>query len=259
MRQWMVLYEKEMLEMWRGGKWIWVPIVFLILGLTQPISSYYLPEILNAAGGLPEGAVIQIPLPKPPEVLVETLSQYGTMGILILVLAMMGIVSSERTGGVAAMILVKPVKFASYITAKWAGQLTLGLVSFAAGYGISWYYTGILIGSVDAGKALAGFAVYSLWLVFVMTLTLLLSTCLRGNGAVAFVTLFIAAALSIVSTIFKRYMGWSPGRLSDHAGSFLVTGSGQSAFTASLIVTVLLIGAMVAAAVYVLRHQEFPE
>jgi len=258
-RQWWVLYQKEMTEMWRNGKWLWVPVVFVLLGIMNPISSYYMPEILKSAGNLPEGAVIQIPMPKPPEVLVETLSQYGTLGVLILVLASMGVVSAERTSGIAAMILVKPVSYFSYITAKWAGLLSLMAVSFSAGYFAAWYYTEALIGPVELSRVASGFLVYGLWLIFVLTVTMFMSIWLKGGGAIAFITIAITAALSILTGLFSRYMTWSPSRLAGHAGSFLTEGTAASRFGLTLGITALLIVVLLAAGVSLFRRQELVE
>jgi ABC-2 type transport system permease protein len=43
MSQFLVLFRKEMLELWRSYKWLWVPLVFLFLGIIQPAATYYLP------------------------------------------------------------------------------------------------------------------------------------------------------------------------------------------------------------------------
>lgn len=259
MRQWLVLYRKELLEMWRSGKWLWVPVVSILLCVTNPVSSYYMPQILDKAGNLPEGTIIQIPVPKASEVMASTLSQFGTTGLLILVLASMGIVAAERTGGIAAMILVKPVKHASYISAKWAGVLTLAGASFLAGYVSSWYYTELLIGHVDPGRCAAAFGLYSLWLVFVLTITLFMSTWLRGGGAVAFVSLFAAAVLSVLSGLLSRFTGWSPGRLTGYAGAVLNGSESLSSIIGSGILTLILAAAMLAGAVRLIRRQELPD
>lgn len=54
MRSAWVLYRKEMLEMTRSYKLIWIPVVFIILGIMQPLTTYYLPEILKASGDVPQ-------------------------------------------------------------------------------------------------------------------------------------------------------------------------------------------------------------
>lgn len=47
----MILIKKECVQMLRDFKIIWLPIVFIFLGATQPIVTHYLPSILGALGG----------------------------------------------------------------------------------------------------------------------------------------------------------------------------------------------------------------
>lgn len=68
--------------------------MFLLLGSSTPLSTYFMPQILENFGGLPEGAVIDIPTPTGTEVLAQTLSDFGLLGVLVLTLALMGIVSA---------------------------------------------------------------------------------------------------------------------------------------------------------------------
>lgn len=46
----MTLLQKEWLEGWRSGKLIWLPIAMMIVGLTQPLTIYYMPEIIAHGG-----------------------------------------------------------------------------------------------------------------------------------------------------------------------------------------------------------------
>ena len=68
MNLWFVLFKKECLEMVRNFKVIWVPLTFLFLAKLIPLTAYYMPKIIDALGGLPEGTVIEIPLPSPGRV-----------------------------------------------------------------------------------------------------------------------------------------------------------------------------------------------
>lgn len=208
--------------MWRNYKWVWVPIVFILLGVMQPITSYYLPQLLDVAGGLPEGAVIDIPLPSPEMVMVEAINNMGMMGLLVLVLSSMGVVSGERGSGVAGMVLVKPVKFISYITAKWAGVVTLTLLSLGLGVLAGWYYTELLIGAVDVSSMAASYAITALWFIFVMTLTVFFSSIMRSGGAVAFLALLCAVSLTLITSLIPKWMQWSPGNLLSNAANVLM-------------------------------------
>lgn len=230
MRQWLLLFFKEQKEMIRNFKWIWVPLVFIILGMTQPISSYYMPQIIESFGGLPEGTVIEIPLPTGMEVLVATFGQFSQMGILILVLATMGIIASERSTGSYLMILVKPVSYTAYLTAKWASISLLSISSFILGYIFAVYYTQILYDGLVIKDVVVAGVVYLIWLVFIMTVVLLFSSFMKSNAAIASLTLATTVLLSIFSSIFTKLLYWTPARLTTQANSILLTGSGADHF-----------------------------
>ncbi|MCT8140466.1 ABC transporter permease [Anaerobacillus sp. CMMVII] len=256
MKQWLILFSKEQKEMLKNFKWIWVPLVFLILGMMQPITSYYLPELLEKLGGLPEGAVFEIPVPTAPEVLMATLGQFSQIGILILVLATMGVVSSERSSGSYVMILVKPVSFTSYITAKWASISLFAIASFFLGYLFSGYYTYILMGEFVVVDMLVAAGVYAIWLTFIMTLVLLFSSIMKSIGAIAFLTLGTTMLLSIITSLFSKVMYWSPARLSTHSNSILLTSSGADHFWLNLAVTISLIVILLLVTIQLFKKKE---
>ncbi len=256
MRQWIVMYNKEMLEMWRSFKWLWVPLVFVLLGIMQPVSTYYLPQILESAGGLPEGAVIEIPTPSGEQVMAEVMSQFSTMGVLVLVLAGMAIISGEKSSRAIALILVRPLPHSSFITAKWAGLATLTAASLLLGSLAGWYYTELLFSSVDMMNVVRGVSVYGLWMIFVISVLVLMSTLLRGGSAAAFVTILIAVCFSILTGLFESWMLWSPARLTHHTSSFLLFGVGGDGVMLSIGITMALVIAVLMSAVAALKRQE---
>ncbi|WP_138755188.1 ABC transporter permease [Paenibacillus sinopodophylli] len=215
--RYVVMVQKEVLELARSYKLLWVPLVFILLGMMQPVSTYYMPVILERAGSLPEGTVIDIPMPQGAEVLAQTLQQFGTLGVLVLVLAFMGTVSGERMSGVAAIIMVKPISPLAYIGSKWTAMLLLTWGSLTAGYLGSWYYTGLLIGEVPLIDVCRSLFVYGLWLSMVMVIALLLSTWLRSPAAAAFATFGGALVLTLLAHLFPAFLGWTPGSLSGYA------------------------------------------
>jgi ABC-2 type transport system permease protein len=249
-----VMIQKELLELVRSFKLIWVPLVFLLLGIMQPVSNYYMPVLLKQAGNLPEGAIIDIPLPSAPSVMAGTLSQFGTMGLLVLVLVFMGTVSTERNSGAASLILVKPVTITSFILSKWTAMLILAWGSLALGYAGAWYYTELLIGSVPPGQLASSVLVYGLWITVVMSLTLMFSTLLRSPAGAAFSSLGVAAFISLLASLLPKQAGWIPGALGGFAANLAANVEfGRSAFGWSLASSLIVIAAALLISISVLR------
>ncbi|MDP4083599.1 MAG: ABC transporter permease subunit [Bacillota bacterium] len=242
MSQWLTLFQKELLEMWRNFKWIWVPITFILLGVQEPLSSHFMPQIINSLGGLPDGAVIKIPPPSAQEVLIKGLSQYTSIGVLIIVLTTMGLLSGERKSGVAAMILVKPVSYESYVTSKWVGAMLLMWGSFLIGYLATWYYTGILFKWVPISDFFASYFYYGLWLTLALTVTISLSAMFLTSGMAGFLSLAIVILMNVVTSSLSNWMEWSPAQITTYANKLLLTGKiPDSLFPSSLLALVCTI------------------
>ena len=246
MRNFIILFKKEMKESLRNGKWVWLPIVMMVIGMMQPITSYYMPQILEMAGNLPEGAVIDIPIPSGEEVLIATLSQFGTIGTLLFVLALMNVISQERQTGAIVFVVVRPVSVFQYIVSKYVAQLFILLVALAAGYLFTWYYTNILFNYVPWTLMLGSLIVYSLWIVLLTAVTLFFGTVLRNSGGIAGMSILFLAMLSLLTTLFPKYMEWSPSNLSTEASKILIEGEwGSSTLLVSvstLTLSILLLG-----------------
>lgn len=256
MSQWIVLFNKETVEMARNFKWIWVPIVFILIAVKEPLTAFYLPQILNSLGGLPEGAIIQLPVPSASEVLISILSQINTLGVLIIVLASMGIIAGERKSGVAGLILVKPVSYTAYITAKWAGAMLLLWISFFLGYVFSWYYVVILFDAVPFSDFFLSFILNGIWLSFVLTLTIFFNSLYKTPGAVGFVTLLAVILASIVTSVFSRWLDWSPAQLPSYTNQFLYSGIFSTEAIISTLITLGVIILLLAASIRIFMRKE---
>ncbi|SMF71263.1 ABC-2 type transport system permease protein [Paenibacillus uliginis N3/975] len=255
MRGLWICYKKEMLEIIRSYKFIWVPVVFLLLGIMQPVSTYYLPEILSMSANMPEEALALFKMPAPGEVVAQTLSQYSMIGLLVLVLAGMNTVAGERTSGTGELLLARSISPAAMITAKWGALMTLLVISFGLGLAGSAYYTAELIGPLEWSRIAASGGLYTLWLGGVLSLVLPLGAVLKGPAA-AFISLAVAALLSLLSGLFPSQMKWSPGRLSSLAAEWLVGGAGAAYVPAAFAIMIMLLSIAVAA--LLLRRNTLP-
>ena len=240
MNTWLLLFRKEMLESARNFKWIWIPLVFLALGISNPITSYYMPEILQAGGVSAEAAKL-IPMPTSEEIIVKSLSQYGTLGVLVFALSFMGIVAGERQSGSAIMVLVKPVSHVHYITSKWAAMTAITLAAVTLGQLGTGYYMRVLFDVNVYSEVLVSGLVYALWLILINSLTLLLSCVMKAQAGIAFVSVAFAALLSLVTGLLGDAMRWSPSRLTAEAGRIVKEGGASQDLWLLVLITAAIL------------------
>ncbi|TYS19135.1 ABC transporter permease subunit [Rossellomorea vietnamensis] len=241
MKQFFVLLRKELLESRRNFKWIWMPIIFILFGITEPLTAFYMPDILDAVGNLPEGAVIEIPPPSSQEVLLAVISQYSTLGVLVIVLGFMGTVAGERKNGSASLVLVKPVSFFSYILSKWAAAIILVGVSYVIGMVASCYYINILFDGIAVSDFIQALLAYGIWLSFIVTLTIFLSSLTSSPGLAAFSTIGLSIFITFFSSMLSSQLKWSPSQITSYVTEILVNGNWSTDLNLTLIITLGII------------------
>ncbi|MGF9888833.1 ABC transporter permease [Priestia megaterium] len=234
-----VLFKKELHELFANGKGIWLPISLILLGITQPLTNYYMPQIINMAGNLPKGAIIQLPTPTGQEVMQGVLSQYSTIGTLLIVLASMNMISNERQNHAAVLVMMRPVSIIQYIMSKWAAQIALVIGSTFISYIAAWYYTNLLFSYVDWTHMVVSFLLYSLWLIFILSVLVAAGTFLLQSGGIAGVSILIIALLSFLSTLFTNQLKWSPAALSQYAARLLEQLHWSQSVTYAVVVTLM--------------------
>lgn len=240
-----VFYRKEMLEMVRSYKLIWIPVVFIILGIMQPLSIYYLPEILKASGDVPPGLLEGYEIPNAAVVMAQALGQYGAIGMLVLALGAMNAIAGERYSGTAELLLVRPISPVVIVLSKWAAQLTLLVVALGLGAAGAAYYTEQLIGSLSWGDVIAASGAYGLWLLCAVSVTLLFSAFLRPPAA-AFLALALMAGISLGQSTLPSWFNWTPAGLSRLSTGILTGGEDFRAgpyLSAGILIVICLIGA----------------
>lgn len=242
--QWGIIFKKEMLEYWRNFSWIWVPIVFTLLAIMDPLTTYYMPIILDNVGGLPDGTSIEMPDITASDALMMSLQEFSLFGVLIIVLITMGIIAGERKSGVAELILVKPVRYSYYILGKWAAKLTLLLTSYLIGLLTSWYYVNLLFGEIPILAFIQTVCFYGLWIILVVTITIFYNTLFKTPGLVGALSIGSLLGMSAISSIFSHKLPWFPNSLSSHIRQMLHTGEIPTALWGTSFVTITLIIAL---------------
>lgn len=212
MRGFTVLLQKEFREAWRSWKFLWIPLVFALLGMSDPLTNYYMMDILNAVGNLPEGFEMLMPELMPVDLLQASIGQFQTIGLLVLIASFVGAISKERASGMATLLYVRPISFSAYFMSKFIVMSTVSLISILAGFAASVYYTVVLYGTFEIGTLMASFFTYFSWLLFVIAVTLMMSAAFTTvvATACAFAVIFIG---QIVDALIGAFWTISPWKL----------------------------------------------
>ena len=243
MRDLFVLFQKEWRENTRNFKILWIPLIFIFFGLSEPLTSYYLPQILETVGNIPEEAMVAFPEFTPAQVLMATMGQYQFIGMLVLIMGFMGTISRERKNGTGTLLYVRPISYVSYFLSKWKVVGIIALGSVWLGLLTSWYYTGQLFGKVPASDFFAFAGTYSVWILFVVTVVLAMSAWLPTGGA-AGLSLALVVFAQIVDSLLGTYWTISPWKVPTYATQWLTGSPDTSDFWWSITVTIVSIVAL---------------
>lgn len=253
--QWWAIFKKELLELWRSKKLIWVPLVMMLLTVMDPLTYYYLPEILDMTGGLPEGAIFEVPTLKANEALMMGLDELSMFGIIVIAIIAAGTIAGERKSGVAEIIFVKPIHYGAYIFAKWLAIVLLSIIALFWGLLFNWYYTNLLFGEISFIILLKVVFFYGLWFTFVVTIALFFNAFLRSPGIVFTWTIATVVIMRIINTIFGHKLTLFPNQLSGHLAVSLETSSMPSELLGTAAIIFGLIIVLLISASYIFKQE----
>lgn len=239
----LVLIKKECVQMLRDFKILWLPIVFIFLGATQPVVTHYLPSILEALGG-GQGITIDpsMATQKGGAVLASTLgSQFDQLGLMILVISMMGTIQSDKANGMLAFILTRPVTVTSYLGGKIVSNYLMVACSVTIGYVTSYLYVNYLFTAVPFSHMITGLLFYLIWILFIVSFTTMISAILHSQGIIALISIVFLLACRIIVGLNPIMDQLNPASMSKHAMETLVTGLVNSNVIDSVLLTIVWI------------------
>lgn len=248
-----ILFQKEWRENVRNFKILWIPLVFILFGISEPLTYYYLPQILNAVGNMPSDMVFQLPDYTPEQIIMSTIGQYQFIGMLIVAFGFAGIIARERKNGTATMLYVRPISYTSYVLSKLSIMGILIIGSACIGLLANVYYTYILYGTVDAMAFIGFLATYSVWLVFAIGVVICASAAF-STGIASVVSVFLLVVVQLVDGLLGAYWTVSPWKLPMYAGQILSGNTDTTPFFWSLIVTLVVVVLLLAGAVYIAKR-----
>lgn len=259
MNSFIVLVNKEFTQMIRDFKIIWLPLVFILLGITQPVMTYYLPTILEALGS-GQGITIDpsMTAQQGGEILAGTLaSQFDQLGIMIIAISLMGIIQTDKANGMLAFILTRPVAVRSYVGGKIASNYIFTAFSITVGYLASYLYVNFLFTNVAVSDMLIGLLFYLVWVLFIVSFTTMISTLINSPGLIALISIACLIACRVIVGLSSVIDLVNPASMSMYAMEVLITGSVNSNAIGNLAVTFLCVILAVFVTNYWISNKKF--
>jgi ABC-2 type transport system permease protein len=231
----MPLLKKELKEQLKTYRFLVLVCVFLLFGISTPLTLKYLPELIKMAG---EGMEINFPPPTALEALVSYAGDISQIGVFVIVLVAMGGIANELQRGTALMVLSKPVSRTAFVTAKLLAMSFTSLSALALSSLVCFGYTVWLIGGADVSNFIGLNLLLGLFVVFSIATTLLFSSMFRSSLAAGGLALGVLIGQAILSAL--PYIGkYMPGQLLGW-GTQILTG-GDTYWWALLISIVLIV------------------
>lgn len=253
MNNFSILFQKEWRENVRNFKILWIPLVFILFGISEPLIYYYLPQILNAIGNMPSDMVFQLPEFTAEQIIMSTIGQYQFIGMLIVAFGFAGIIARERKNGTATMLYVRPISYTGYVFSKLAIMGILIIGSACIGLLANVYYTNILYGAVDAVAFIGFLGTYSIWLLFAISVVIC-SSAAFSTGIASVVSILLLVVVQLVDSLLGTYWTISPWKLPMYAGQILSGNLDKTPFFWSLTVTLVIVVLLVVVAVYLAKR-----
>jgi ABC-2 type transport system permease protein len=234
---------REQLKTYR----LWIALaVFLIFGITAPLITKNLPKLI------PKTEQFTVIMQDPT--IVDSASQYFNyliqMGLLLVILLGMGCVAGERSQGLLAMVLSKPVRRRDLLASKVAVNGCMLAGALVAGTAVFYGYTVLLFEYFPAGKVLLSMVPAAFFLWFVLALTVFWSVLAPSSIAAGGLSFLSAVILLVVPGLFSASKRFGPSYLMEAGKSIAVGRAGFGEALPSLLVTAGLIALCLWAALF---------
>jgi ABC-2 type transport system permease protein len=248
----MSLWRLEWLRLVRTPRAISLAVVFVAIGLIEPVVTKYQGKLLAHVGN---GVKITVPPPTPADGLNGYVSEVMLVGLILVVVLASGALTFDASQGRAIFLRTRVGGCWQLLAPRVTVSAAAAAVAYLLGTLAAWYETSLLLGSLPAGRMLAGVLCAAAYLTFAVAVTALAASLARSTIATAGITFVILLALPVLGTVHVIDR-WLPSVLVD-APVELVNGAHQlDYFWPALVVAAVATAAALALATSRLNARE---
>lgn len=180
----MTLWRLEWLRLWRTYRLLALVVVFLLFGFAGPLIAAYLADLLESAAAA-DGFQVVVPDPVPADGIAQYVSNAGQIGLLVLVVVAAMALATDAHPGQAAFYRTRVPSAARRLLPRVVATTAAALVSWTLGTVAAVYETWLLIGPLDLGAVVGGWALWTAYLAFAVAAVALAGAVVRSVAAAA--------------------------------------------------------------------------
>lgn len=251
----MTLWRLEWLRLARTRRGIALLGVYLFFGLLGPLTARYLAEIISAAGGDFEGAVIELPPPVPADGMAQYVSNAMQIGTLVSVVVAAGALAFDAIPEMGIFLRTRVPDVRRILAPRVVVTTMAVLGAFVVGSLAAWYETWALIGAPDTGGVLVGILCGMVFLMFVVALVAAVASrapSVLSTVLVSIVVLLVLPILGIVDAVGR----WLPSHLGGALGVLAAPTGDPADYLPAIVLTLLLTGGLLWLAARLARTRE---
>ncbi|MDO4544646.1 MAG: ABC transporter permease subunit [Bacillota bacterium] len=207
MTGYLAFLKKEVLESVRSYRLVLLLVVFLILGIMNPLTAKLLPVLME--NFMPDGMTLEMSEPVAMDSWMQFYKNVPQMGLAVVLILFSGILSREYAKSTLIILLTRGLSRASVILSKFTTAVLLWTVSFLLCFAASWAYTAYYWS--DGGVENILFAAFCLWVFGLLLISLLMlgGAMLKSTyGNLLFAAGFIAVLFLV--NMFPKAQEYSP-------------------------------------------------
>jgi ABC-2 type transport system permease protein len=248
-----VLIKKEIFEIFKTSKIYVLPVIFLFFGITSPLMTKLLPDILK---NLPGGVKITLPVQIWADSFMQFFKNLNQIGIIAIILVFMGTVSDEKSKGTAIMVLTKPVSRVSLVISKFLSNSLLALIAILLGFIVCLFYTYRLFPDINVEASCIAILIFTASSVCYIAVITGLSSMFKSNiaaGGIALGIYFINSLMPLLGGWFSIY---SPGSLVNFQNKVLVSNIDSNEVVISIIIFCVISLAILSLGIKIFNSEE---
>ncbi|WP_431277168.1 ABC transporter permease [Leifsonia poae] len=253
MRAALVFSRKEAFEILRTWRIYVLPAIFLLFAVTGPLLAKYTPELLTAVAG-DQFSGLRLPEPRVSDAYAQWIKNLSQIGLFALIIIYGGIVSSERRGGTAVLVLTKPLSRAAFVIAKAVVHGLYLSVVLIAGTLVTWGVSAAVFGDAPGGSLWAAALTWLVLALVYLSLMVFFSVLIPSAAGAAGAGLGVFVVFS-VGGLWKPIADYSPAGLLGRATT-LASGESTASLLWPVLVSLLICAIAVALATLLFRRQE---